>query len=161
MAAMQDMMGRLKLTVNAEKTRICRVPEAYFDFLGYTFGLYHSEKTGYPYVGMRPSKKSVQRMVAAISAETTSQKGLLDAKTVVERLNRMLEGWANYFYLGPVRKAYRALDEHATRRLRRWLCMKHKVAKSGGTRFPHKYLYQDLGLVRLPERTRNLPWAKV
>ncbi|WP_414826794.1 group II intron maturase-specific domain-containing protein [Acidithiobacillus ferrivorans] len=110
---------------------------------------------------MRPSKKSVQRMVAAISAETTSQKGLLDAKTVVERLNRMLEGWANYFYLGPVRKAYRALDEHATRRLRRWLCMKHKVAKSGGTRFPHKYLYQDLGLVRLPERTRNLPWAKV
>ncbi|MEB8512496.1 hypothetical protein OW717_00385, partial [Acidithiobacillus ferriphilus] len=55
---------------------ICRVPEAYFDFLGYTFGLYHSEKTGYPYVGMRPSKKSVQRMVAAISAETTSQKGL-------------------------------------------------------------------------------------
>lgn len=161
MAAMQDMMGRLKLTVNAEKTRICRVPEAYFDFLGYTFGLYHSEKTGYPYVGMRPSKKSVQRMVAAISAETTSQKGLLDAKTVVERLNQMLEGWANYFYLGPVRKAYRTLDEHATRRLRRWLCMKHKVAKSGGTRFPHKYLYQDLGLVRLPERTRNLPWAKV
>lgn len=65
-------------------------------------------------MGMRPSKKSVQRMVAAISAETTSQKGLLDAKTVVERLNRMLEGWANYFYLGPVRKAYRALDEHAT-----------------------------------------------
>ncbi len=101
MATMQDMMGRLKLTVNAEKTRICRVPEAYFDFLGYTFGLYHSEKTGYSYVGMRPSKKSVQRMVAAISAETTSQKGLLDAKTVVERLNRMLEGWANLLLLGP------------------------------------------------------------
>ena len=31
-------MGKLKLTVN-EKTRICRVPEGEFDFLGYTFNL--------------------------------------------------------------------------------------------------------------------------
>jgi hypothetical protein len=30
-------MGKLKLTVNAEKTRICKVPEGEFDFLGFTF----------------------------------------------------------------------------------------------------------------------------
>ena len=29
-------MGKLKLTVNQQKTRICRVPEESFDFLGYT-----------------------------------------------------------------------------------------------------------------------------
>ena len=31
-------MGKLKLTVSEEKTRICKVPEGEFDFLGYTFG---------------------------------------------------------------------------------------------------------------------------
>jgi hypothetical protein len=29
-------MSKLKLTVNEEKTRICKVPEGEFDFLGYS-----------------------------------------------------------------------------------------------------------------------------
>ena len=35
---LREIMGKLKLTVSEEKTRICRVPEGEFDFLGYTFG---------------------------------------------------------------------------------------------------------------------------
>ena len=35
---LREIMGKLKLTVNEEKTRICKVPEGEFDFLGYTFG---------------------------------------------------------------------------------------------------------------------------
>ena len=35
---LREVMGKLKLTVSEEKTRICRVPEGEFDFLGYTFG---------------------------------------------------------------------------------------------------------------------------
>src|SRR5450631_1847271 len=35
---MRELMGKLKLTVNEEKTRICTVPEGEFEFLGYTFG---------------------------------------------------------------------------------------------------------------------------
>jgi hypothetical protein len=35
-------MSKLKLTVNEEKTRICKVPEGEFDFLGYTFGRMYS-----------------------------------------------------------------------------------------------------------------------
>jgi len=34
---LRAIMGKLKLTVNEEKTRICTVPDGEFDFLGYTF----------------------------------------------------------------------------------------------------------------------------
>jgi RNA-directed DNA polymerase len=43
LARMREIMGKLKLTVNDEKTRICKVPEGEFDFLGYTFGRMFSE----------------------------------------------------------------------------------------------------------------------
>ena len=43
---LREIMGKLKLTVNEEKTRICKVPEDEFDFLGYTFGRMYSARTG-------------------------------------------------------------------------------------------------------------------
>ena len=56
-------------------------------------------------------------------------------------------------------KAYAAVDHHACKRLRRWLCTKHKVRGSGTARFPDQYLHEKLGLVQLSVRTRNFPWA--
>ena len=60
-----------------------------------------------------------------------------------------------------VSKAYHAVDQHVRRRLRQWLCVKHKVPGSGTSRFPDAYLHQNLGLVCLSVRTRNFSWAKV
>lgn len=45
-----------------------------------------------------------------------------------------------------VSKAYRAVDQHARRRLRQWLCKKHKVQGRGTTRYPLKYLFEEYGL---------------
>jgi RNA-directed DNA polymerase len=157
--AMQGIMMRLKLTVNERKTHVCRVPEQYFDFLGYTFGRCYSTKTGRAYLGTRPSKKSIKRIVTAVHMQTARSMELLDAAEMVKQLNRKLGGWANYFRLGPVTKAYRFVDAYTTRRLRRWLCKKHKHQGKGLTRFPDEYLYQTLGLIRLPLMPQRLPWA--
>jgi RNA-directed DNA polymerase len=157
---MTDMMSKLKLTVNEAKTHVCQLPQETFDFLGYTFGRCYSPKTGRAYLGTRPSKKRIARICAAISAMTGRDQTLLDAGTLVAKLNRTSVGWANYFCLGPVSKAYRAVDRHLRQRLRQWLCAKHKVRWPGTKRFPEASLYEVLGLVCLPGRTANLPWAK-
>src|SRR6202165_5193641 len=67
---LREIMGKLKLTVNEEKTRICKVPDGEFDFLGYTFGRMYSAKTGKAYLGHRPSRKSIRRMAENIHALT-------------------------------------------------------------------------------------------
>jgi RNA-directed DNA polymerase len=36
LTTMREIMNRLKLTVNETKTRVCRMPEEKFDFLGYS-----------------------------------------------------------------------------------------------------------------------------
>src|SRR5450631_497127 len=43
---LRAIMGKLKLTVNEEKTRICKVPDDEFDFLGFTFGRMYKRTTG-------------------------------------------------------------------------------------------------------------------
>lgn len=159
LAAMRGIMQKLKLTVNETKTRVCQLPEEKFDFLGYTFGRCYSPKTGRAYLGTVPSKKRVVRICDAISSETGRNKTQQDQGAVVGKLNRMMIGWANYFCLGPVSKAYRAVEQHARKRLRQWLCAKHKVSWPATRQFPEAALHDELGLVRLTTRTRSLPWA--
>lgn len=160
LTTMREMMSKLKLTVNESKTRVCCLPEEKFDFLGYSFGRCYSTKTGRAYLGTVPSKKRVQRICRAISEETGRNMLLPDSVTVVGRLNRKMTGWANYFCLGPVSKAWRTVERHAAARLRRWLCAKHKVQWPGYKRFPAESLHGKFGLARLTARPHSLPWAK-
>jgi group II intron reverse transcriptase/maturase len=160
LATMRIMMTKLKLTVNETKTRVAKLPEEKFDFLGYTFGRCYSTKTGRAYLGTVPAKKRVMRICQAISSETGHNRTLLDQKVVVAKLNRLMNGWANYFCLGPVSKAYRAVDRHARKRLRQWLCAKHKVAGRATRKYPEATLHTAFGLICLSERTHSFSWAK-
>ncbi len=159
MATMRVMMSKLKLTVNETKTRLCSLPEGTFDFLGYTFGRSFSYRTRRAYLGASPSRKKIAKLCDAIRELTSRGATGHEAEYIVGTLNQKLVGWANYFSVGTVTKAYGVVNYHVANRLRRWLCAKHKVRGPGYSRYPDAFLYQKLGLYRLRNKRLNLPNA--
>jgi RNA-directed DNA polymerase len=149
MAVMRGMMSKLKLTVNETKTRLCRLPEETFDFLGYTLGRNYDRRTGQPYLGPRPSRKKIFRLCSEISVLTTRKTTRLDVEAQIGRINRKLRGWSNYFRLGTVSPAYRQVNHHVRYRVRQWLRAKFKVRGQGTTRYPDAHLDQELRLYQL------------
>jgi RNA-directed DNA polymerase len=161
METMRSMMSKLKLTVNETKTRLCVLPDGAFDFLGYTFGRCYNHRTGAAYLAASPAKRKIAKLRDAIGEQTSRESLYLDEEEMIGQLNRRLRGWANYFNLGTVSRAYNAVNYHVTSRLRRWLCRKHKVRGPGYSRYPDRYLYQKLGLYQLKRPHRSFPTATV
>jgi hypothetical protein len=75
-------------------------------------------------------------------------------------LNHLLVGWANYFCLGFVSNAYRAVTAHACRTLRPWWVTTPKVHGSVWSRYTTASLHEDLGLLNLVACRQRFSWAK-
>ena len=67
LTAVEALMKRLKLPINAEKTRCCRIPETSMTFLGYRIGRNYRRETGRAYIGTRPTSASVQSICRRVS----------------------------------------------------------------------------------------------
>src|SRR5262245_38122623 len=118
---LEQWMG---LELNREKTRVVDLKQegASLDFLGYTFR-YDRDKHGRPwrYLNLAPSKKAVKKERAALREITGSQFCFKPLPTVIEEVNRNLQGWAAYFSLGYPGKTYGQLNYYVHHRLHRHL----------------------------------------
>jgi len=130
LAKMEALMMRLGLEVNKAKTRVARLPEQSFDFLGYTVGGFHG-KDGRIYIGTRPSKKAVRSLLKRIHERTTPQWYADTPQSTVARINTLLRGWCGYFNQGPIMATRDRIQRYAEVRLRRWL-MRHSGYRGTG-----------------------------
>jgi group II intron reverse transcriptase/maturase len=159
MAKMEALIMRLGLEVNKAKTRIARLPEESFDFLGYTIGGFHG-KDGRMYIGTRPSKKAVRSLLMRIHERTTPQWYADTPLSTVARLSTLLRGWCGYFNQGPIMATRERIRRYTEVRLRRWLMRRSGFTGTGLKRFPAKYLHETLGLYDVRVTRRDLSNAK-
>lgn len=159
MTVFRELMTRLGLTVNEAKTQLVKLPEESFDFLGYTIGCFYG-RSGKSYIGTRPSKKSVRKLLKRIHHETSSHWNWQTPDEKVLTLNRLLRGWCGYFNQGPVAQVYRLARQYLERRVRRWLMRREQRHGTGYKRYPDAYLYGQLGLTQLPTNREAVLKAK-
>jgi group II intron reverse transcriptase/maturase len=159
MATMRRLMTKLGLTVNEKKTRLVKLPEERFDFLGYTVGRFYG-LGGRPYWGTAPSKKAIKKLKGRIHDETTRRWNETTVEKRVEELNPVIRGWSNYFSQGPVGRIYRDIDSYTARRLRVWLRRRSGKRGTGYRQYSDQYLYEKLGLIRLMPSARDRSNAK-
>jgi RNA-directed DNA polymerase len=144
----QQVMSRIGLTLNEQKTSIRDAWKENFDFLGYTFGQHYSLWTGRPYLAARPSKKSIQRLSKGVS-EMLQRREKRPWREVCQRLNAKLQGWRNYFSYGTLSRAYQIGNNHVERRVRRFLAQRHRHSTKGTRRFSSQEIFGRLGVQRL------------
>jgi group II intron reverse transcriptase/maturase len=113
---LKNLLERMGLKLNEEKTRLINAKEESFNFLGFTFR-YDKDIRGRNtrYWNVMPSKKSEQKVRDKVN-EFLDTHGHSKAQEVVKGLNTIMRGWLNYFEIKGV--SYPAMSK---RRLRFYL----------------------------------------
>jgi group II intron reverse transcriptase/maturase len=156
----QNVLGHLGLSLNAEKTRVLDSRQEGFNFLGFTVEVRKSKRTGRNFPHTRPSRNAQRRIKAEIKNLTCRRTLALATEVVIQRLNEAVRGWAGYFYYGNCSKDFSALRWFLEERVRIYLRRKHQKKSRGYKAYPYKYLYETLGLFKLPMKAPRTRAAK-
>jgi RNA-directed DNA polymerase len=115
--SMRNFMEKnLGLKVHPTKTRVVHIDES-FDFLGYTFYSRVDGEGTHRKLYRRPKDKSIQKFKDSIRT-LTRRNQTVSIEVVIRKINRVIQGWGNYFGYGTVKSRFRDLDGWIRRRLR-------------------------------------------
>ncbi len=149
------ILGRLKLTLHPEKTRLVELGlgKDGFEFLGCYFRGMRSHFSGRTYLYRWPSPRSMKAIRSKVRDLTDRRRnaGIKDLKPVVQQLNPVLRGWGNYFRTGNASDKFNQIDAYV------WFRLWRLIQRRGGHRgrnvrakdWTHRRLEDDFGLHRL------------
>jgi RNA-directed DNA polymerase len=146
-------VGKMGLKLNEQKTCIRNAWKESFKFLGYDFGPLVSHRTGKKYLGAKVSKKAMERIRGKVSEKL--RRGRTEPwEEIRDELNRMLKGWANYFWFGTASRAFHHVDTHVIDRVREFLRRRHKRPR-GLARFNRYEVHGKYGVVSVQALLRT------
>ncbi len=122
---LQGWLGQRGLSLSTEKTRIVHLTEG-FNFLG--FNIRHhaapqTSKSGYKLL-IKPSRESVAQIRSNLRQNWIDLKGH-SVHDVIQRLNPIIRGQANYYRIGVASETFSALDNWMFQRQVRWVNHTH------------------------------------
>jgi group II intron reverse transcriptase/maturase len=152
MALLQELLGRMDLSLNESKTRVVDARKEMFCFLGFEIGIWKSRSTGNAYAHVQPSKKSLQSIKGRITEMTGRRRTFLPLDQLVAEVNGVVRGWVGYFHYRNCSKTMLKVRTHLEERLQTHLRKRHKTRKrkSGYVRFPRRDLYERYGMFKVP-----------
>jgi len=153
----RTVLRDLELNLNEDKTRVIDAKRQKFQFLGFTLEVKKNPKTGRWFPLITPSKEAMTKIKAEIKALTCRNNLRLPKEVVIRRLNGLVRGWTGYFYYGNCSRDLTKLKEFLDERVRTYLRRKHAKKSRGYKDYPHRYLYDNLGLYKIP---MTAPWTQ-
>ncbi len=150
--------GWMGLTINKEKTKVVDVKQqgSSLDFLGFTLRYVKSKYNNGRYLKIEPKKKAFAKAKDTIREMLTTRNNFIPMDKTVQRVNRFLNGWAEYFSLGNPSDTFAKMDHFVAEQLRRHL---HKRSQRGFRKSEGQTWYQvfkGMGLVRLTSKCKTL-----
>jgi RNA-directed DNA polymerase len=116
----EKLEGWMGLRINREKTRCVNLREKgqRLDFLGYSLR-YDRDLQGRPwkYLNVFPSPKALKRERAKLRDLTDKRKCFFPIPDLIEKVNRQMRGWSNYYSYGYPRQAFRGINHYVRERL--------------------------------------------
>jgi group II intron reverse transcriptase/maturase len=145
MERLREILARLDLTLNEEKSRVVDAEKETFDFLGFTYrrvwNREHTKRAALYY----PSKKSQKRLRERVRKVLSPMIPVTTAEQV-RRTNEILRGWVNYFRVGNSNEVFHDIRWYVEQKLRRVLQRKAHRYGLGWKRYDFDFLYRTLGL---------------
>ncbi len=144
--------GWLGLEINREKTRVVKLQEegASLDLLGFTFRYYEDlQGRGWRYLHVGPSGKALKKERKKLHELTDHGQCLQPIPQLIEKLNRHLKGWKNYFDFGYPSVAFGQINSYVRGRLRQHLRRRSQRPFRPPEGVSYYEQLQRFGLVRL------------
>jgi len=149
---LKQVLGKLELQLNEDKTEIKDALAEKFNFLGFQIGMVKRQDKERYFPLIEPSAKSVKSIKQKIKFYTRREMNPVPINEIVKKLNWTVRGWSNYFHYGYGHRSIKKVKYYMEESLRSQLRYRHKVRNRGGSyhKFPRKYLYDYLGLYKPP-----------
>ena len=132
-----DLLADLGLEPKASKTRIVHLEEGGegFDFLGFHHRWVRAQSQHarqVMFLARWPSDKAMQRVRSRVRELTVRRRMWVPIEVIVEDLNRVLRGWANYFRYGNSTRHFNKVQDHALERLALQVAKRHHRSRGFG-----------------------------